>query len=240
MSHLSLRIAALAVAAGPTLASAQDITIVSKVALKAGATPTTSTQYLASDRIRTSDGENDTIFEMGTGKMTVISHKDKSYFEFTRDDVAAAMAQFEQQMAGPAGAMFEKMMGGKVGEVTVTRAGASRKVAGYDCDPWNVSMGENFKYEVCAAPALVAPVHYYDALKGPTSMMGPMSRRFEKIFEEMKKIKGFPVAMNTTLSMMGKSVTTTTEATEIRKGPIAASAFAVPAGYKKKDSPFKR
>src|SRR5688572_24011188 len=148
MSHLSLRFAILAVAGLPVLASGEDITIVSKVALKAGATPTTSTQYLASDRIRTTDGENDTIFEIGPGKITVINHKDKSYYEFTREDVAAAMAQFEQQMSGPAGAMFEKMMGGKVGEVTVTKAGASRKVAGYDCDPYNVSMGETFKYEV--------------------------------------------------------------------------------------------
>jgi hypothetical protein len=30
------------------------------------------------------------------------------------------------------------------------------------------------------------------------------------------------------------------EATEVRKGAIAASTFDIPAGYKKKSSPFKR
>jgi hypothetical protein len=32
----------------------------------------------------------------------------------------------------------------------------------------------------------------------------------------------------------------TSEATEIRKGPIPDSTFEFPAGYKKKDTPFKK
>jgi hypothetical protein len=32
----------------------------------------------------------------------------------------------------------------------------------------------------------------------------------------------------------------TSEATEVRKGAIPASTFDIPAGYKKKASPFKR
>jgi hypothetical protein len=40
--------------------------------------------------------------------------------------------------------------------------------------------------------------------------------------------------------MMTKTLERTSEATEVKKGPIPASAFEVPAGYAKKDSPFKK
>ena len=221
----------------PALAGAEEVTVVSRVTLNQGA-PATSTQYVGEKMVRTTDGENDTIVDVANGRYTVINHKKKEYYEFTRDEMMAAMQQLEQQMAGPMGAMMEKMMGGKVGEVNVVK-GAARKVAGYDCTSYTVTMGDNMKYDVCAAESLTLPSAYYDALKGPYAMMGPASRRFVKVFEEMKKIKGFPVAMNTAVSVGPIKLRADSEATEIKRGAIAASAFQVPAGYKKKDSPFK-
>jgi len=225
-------------AALPALAGAEDLTIVSKTIANQGA-PTTSTQYIGADRIRSSDGENDTIVEVAAGRFTVINHKKKEYSQFTRDEMLASMQQFEQQMSGPMGAMMEKMMGGKVGEVTVQK-GASRKVAGYDCTTYTFSLGENMRYEMCSTQALQLPPAYFDVLKGPYAMAGPMARRFDKIFDEMKKIKGFPVALSSTVNLMAFKINVVSEATEIRKGPIPASAFQLPAGYKKKETPFRK
>ena len=239
MSHLSRSIAALACAAAlPALAGAEDITVVAKATLNQGA-PRKATQYIAADRIRTSDGESDTIVDVAAGRFTVINHRKKEYYEFTRDEMLASMQKFEQQMPGPMGAMMEKMMGGKVGEVTVQK-GASRKVAGYDCTSHTFSLGDSIRYEMCATQALQLPPAYYDALKGPYSMMGPMAKRFDKLFDEMKKVKGFPVAMSSTVNLMAFKVQLVSEATEIRKGAIPATAFQLPAGYKKKDTPFKK
>jgi len=241
MNHMTRRFAVLAVAlAAPALAGAEELTVVSKVTINNGA-PTTSTQYIGADKIRSSDGEHDTIVDVAGGRFTIIDHKKKEYYEFTREELTAAMAQFEQQMAGPMGAMMEKMMGGKAGEVTVTK-GATRKVAGYDCTDYTYTLGENMKYDVCTTQAVQLPdqLYYYDALKGPYAMMGPMGKRFEKLFDEMKKIKGFPIAMNSSVKMMAMNMRIASEATEVKKGPIPASAFAVPAGYKKKDAPFKK
>jgi predicted nucleic-acid-binding Zn-ribbon protein len=238
MTH---RAAVLAFAVAlPAVAAADDLTVVSKVTLNQG-TPTTSTQYITGQKIRSSDGEHDTIVDVAAGRFTVINHKKKEYYEFTRDEMAASMAKLDQQMSGPMGAMFEKMMGGKAGEVTVTK-GTSRKVAGYDCTNYTFTLGENMKYDVCSTQAVQLPdqLYYYDALKGPYSMMGPMGKRFEKLFDEMKKIKGFPIAMNSQVNMMTVKMNIASEATEVKKGPIPASAFAVPAGYTKKDAPFKR
>src|SRR5688572_348532 len=148
MSHLSRSIAALAVSAAlPALLGAEEITIVSKVTVKQGA-PTTSTQYIGTDKVRTSDGETDVIVEVGTGRFTVINHKKKEYNEVTREQMQASMQKLEQQMSGPMGAMMEKMMGGKIGEVTVAK-GATRKVAGYDCTTYTFSLGDNMRYENC-------------------------------------------------------------------------------------------
>src|SRR5688500_14661661 len=149
------------------------------------------------------------------------------------------MAGFEKQMQ-QGGPMGEKMMGGAVGKVTEKKNGNSRKVAGYDCDEDTVSIGECLRYDVFATPAMQPPATYYDALKSPFAVMGPVARRFEKTFDEMKKIKGFPIAMSTSVKVMMVNSQMKTEATEIKMGPIPESAFAIPAGYKKKDSPFKK
>jgi hypothetical protein len=223
---------------GLAYAGDDDLTIVSKVMQGKGA-PSTSTQYISAGRVRTSNPENDTMFDASTGRIVMVNHRKKEYFEFTREELAAQMKQLEAQMQ-QAGPMMEKMMGGAIGDVVVKKAGTSRKVAGYDCEDYSVSMGEGLRYDVCAAPALTPPMHYYDAMKSPFATMGPLAQRFEKTFEEMKKIKGVPIAMHSSIKIMMVKSDITSEATEIRKGPIPDSTFEVPAGYKKKDSPFKK
>jgi hypothetical protein len=233
-----VRATVLLISAAAPAVFAEDMTIVSSVTVGKGA-PAVATQYISEGRIRTSNTETDTIFEAATGRVVVINHRKKEYFEFTREQMAAAMKQLEAQMQ-QAGPLMEKMMGGAMGEVTVRKTGTSRKLAGYACDEYSVSMGENLRYDICAAPALQPPAPYYDALKSPFAAMGPIARRFEKTFEEMKKIKVFPLAMNSSVKVMMVTSEMKSEATEVKKGPIPDSAFAIPAGYKKKDSPFNK
>jgi hypothetical protein len=227
-------IAAAAVMALAAGAAAEDLTIVSRVDLGKGKT-TTSTQYLSKDKVRTSDGENDTIVDFGTGRMVFINEKKKEYYETSLQDMAAAMQKMQQDMAGPMGAMF-----GKVENVTVAKGDTPKKIAGYDTEHWIMSMGEGLRFDVWAAPALEAPTQYYEARKSLYAAMGPMGTRFQKMFEEMRKVKGFPLATRVSAKIMMIKMDTLTEATEVKKGAIPASAFDVPAGYKKKDAPFKK
>jgi hypothetical protein len=60
------------------------------------------------------------------------------------------------------------------------------------------------------------------------------------MFEEMKKIKGFPISTGINAKMMMLKIDTLSEATDVQKGSLPVSAFEVHAGYKKKDSPFGR
>jgi hypothetical protein len=213
-------------------AFAEDLTIVSTVRISKDRTATT-TQYLSADRARTSNGDTDTVVNYSTGAMTVIDNKKKEYYETSAAEMAA---MFEQLAQSPIGGLF----GGKLSDVSVQKLEGTKKVAGYDCDHYVLAMGDDLKFDIWAAPDLQAPQQYYDASKAPYAAMGPMGRRFEKMFDEMRKIKGFPLSTGINAKMMMIKIDTLSEATEVRKGPIPASAFDAPPGYRKKDSPFKK
>ena len=214
---------------------AEDLTVVSKVTM--GEKTGTSTQYMTSTKSRSTDGQADSIIDFPTGKLTFIDHQKKTYWETTLEEMAAYMDGLERDMKG--NPMLARMFGGS-DEVSVERGKVSRKVAGYDCDEYTMKMGESFVFDVCAAKGLQPPPQYYEGRKLSFAAMGPMGKRYAKMFEEMKKVKGYPVALDMDVDMGMTKISTTTEATEVRKGPIPASTFDIPAGYAKKPSPFKR
>jgi len=231
----------LAIAFGLGLAAgavaAEDLTIVSTVT--GGKTALTQTQYLTATKSRSQTGDQDNIVDYQTGAIVSINHKKKEYYETSFDEMAAAFRKLGDE-AAQLPAFLQKKMGGAVEAVTVTPGTASRTIAGYDCREYKLAMGKDMEFEIWAAAALQPPARYVDALKAPYAAMGPVGRRFEAMFDEMKKIKGFPLAFATHYKILGKHVDTLSEATEVRKGPIEGSVFAVPAGYKKKDSPFRQ
>lgn len=214
-------------------AAAEDLTIVSNVTLgKDKVLP--STTYISADKVRTSNGEQDSVVDYGTGKLVGIDHKKKQYYETSLQEMAAFFRQMEQVQGSPLGGL----LGGAAGSVTVQKGAATRKVAGYDCDQYILSLGDGMKFDVWAARELKPPAHYFDAMKSPYAAMGPMGKSFEKMFEEMKKVQGYPLSLAMNAKMMMFKINTLTEATEVKKGPIPASAWEVPAGYKKTKSPF--
>lgn len=227
-------LAAALLLAAPVLA-AEDLTIVSKVAV--GDKSSISTQYMTATKSRTNDGESDSIIDFPTGKLTFIDHKAKTYWETSFEEMAAYMERLYRDVKG--NPMLENMFGGS-DEVTVERGKGSRKVAGYDCDEYIMTMGRSFEFDVCAAKGLQPPPQYYEGRKFSYASMGPMGRRFGKMFEEMKKVKGYPIALDMDVDMGMAKIQTSSEATEVKKGPIPASTFDLPVGYKKKPSPFNR
>jgi len=137
-------------------------------------------------------------------------------------------------------AFARKAMGGEVGVIAVNKGAATRKIAGYDCTQYTLSMGPDMVFDLWVAPALEMPVQLVDAQKATFAAMGPAGRRFVAMFDEMKKIKGVALATGMNYKVVGRKVDSLTEATEVKRGPIPASTFAIPAGYKMRDSPFKR
>jgi len=225
----------LVVVGAAAAAAAGDLTIVSKVTPAKGE-PTTSTHYITPERMRMSDGANDTIVDLAAGKLVAIDHKKKSYYETTFEEMQKYFAQLNEMLAG--NPMMETMMG-KVADVQVQKTAETREILGYTCTKHVLSMGEKFKESLWVTPDLKMPVTYYDASKMSYAMMGPMAGRFEKMLDEMKKIDGFPLATDVDMKMMGMDASSRTEVTAISNGDIPADTFAVPAGYKKTKSPMQ-
>jgi hypothetical protein len=163
-----------------------------------------------------------------------------------------ANAQMEQQMASMPPAMRERMqqmMGGVASSVTVTKGG-TRQVAGYTCQDYTMAMGQAMTTKVCATTALKFPAPNVDYRKfasfagaGAAMANNPMFKGMGKMVDEMKKIEGFTIAEATSMKVMGRSMDSSKEAVEIKKGPIPASAFdvaQVAKGYKKVPHPVTK
>jgi hypothetical protein len=253
----TLAVVAAAALAAPVLA--EDLTVVFETTGPGG--PGTSTQYYSSERMRSADGEQETIFEYASGNIVSVDHKKKQYSETTLAEIEEAMkaataqmeaatAQMQQQMESMPAAMRErmqKMMGGAGGEVTLTRGG-TKEVAGYATQQYTVTMGEGMTLQLWNTTDLQLPVPAADMKKlasftGPMSTMAnnPMFKGFAQLAEKMKEIEGFTLADHTSIKMMGRGMETSREAVEVRKGAIPASEFDVAnvaKGYKKVPSPL--
>ncbi len=255
MTNTRLLSAAAVVAsllAAPALA--EDLTVVFKTTGAGGAG--TTTQYFSSNKVRMGDADSETIMDYGAGRIVSVDHKKKEYSEITFAEMeaglkatAAKMDQMQEQMASMPPAMREKMeqmMGGAASSVTVTKGGA-RQVAGYTCQDYTLAMGQTMTTKICATTALQYPVDYrkYQALAGSAAAMAsnPLFKGMGKMVDEMKKIEGFTIAESTSTKMMGRSMDSSKEAVEIKKGPIPAAAFDVATiakGYKKVAHPLTK
>lgn len=232
-------LAVLGLSAIALSASAEDLTIAFK-----STDGSTMTHYFSKDRIRMNSGRTDTIMEFASGKIVTIDHQKKEYSEMTVAEIDEAMkgmaAQMEQAMAQVPPQMREKMagmMGGAAAEVTVTK-GATKTVAGYSCQTYTITMGASMTQETCNSTALVPPFDPANFQK-LSRVSIPMMQGMDKMIKKMSEIQGIALMQHTTMSMMGRKTDSGMEATEIKKGAIAADVFATPAGYKMVDSPLK-
>src|SRR5258708_3613159 len=248
---MRLTISALLLAAAlPALAD--DLTIQSKVT-RDGGPPQTSASYISSDHVRMSQGDGkEMILDLKAGDMTSLDTAKKTYSVITRQDMAAMNAKIQEQMNSPEmkkaqeqmnnlppeqKAKMEAMMGGMF-TVTVEKSSGSRKIAGYDCDNWTVAIGQFSKSEQCVtnqlkypAPAWEAFKGFADTLKTMMAAMGPMASGAAKMQDQFKKMKGFPLASTTTVSVMGHTSVTATEGTDVNYCPMPASLCEIRAGH---------
>jgi hypothetical protein len=259
MRFLIRSLAALVLAAGVS-AAAEDLTIVSK-RTHDGKPSDTTTSYLASDHVRIAQDEGrETIVDMKTGQMTVLDGKKKTYYVITRQDMEQLKAKMAERMNSPemkqaqekmknlppeVQKKMDAMMGGAAGAFDVQKTGTTRKVAGYTCENWTISMGQFSKSEECITSELQLPAQAWDtyrefaeSMKGMMSAMGPMAKNMAQMQEKLKDMKGFPLANSTTVNIMGHSSASTSEAIEVKRAPIPASAWEIPAGYAKTDNPM--
>ncbi len=211
-----------------------DLTIVSTVTFNGKSN--TATQYVSEEKIRYADGQSDVIVDHTTGQMIFIDHKKKKYSETSIDEMRAKMAEFDEMLEG--NAIMERMMG-PGGAAEVEKVGGSRDIAGYPCTLYKVTLGPKFVFDLWVTGQLELPTTYYDAAKSRYAAMGPIGARFDKLYDEMKKINGVPLATTTHVGVMGMKFDSEQTATTVTVGSLPADAFALPPYKKAKKSPFE-
>ncbi|MDQ6892101.1 MAG: DUF4412 domain-containing protein [Acidobacteriota bacterium] len=237
MAHPSRFTAACAVAVSLLLsahAAAEDLTVVFKTTF--GNNEGTTTQYLTQERSKTSTRDVDSIIGFADGKLTMIDHRKKEYWQTTIEEMEESWDRLARQMRTRGGAdMFDMR-----GEPKLEKLSGHQKFAGYECEHWSLQIGDALEVDFWAAPSLIPPAKYYDARRLASASMGPMGVLFQRMYEELKKVKGYPLSTAVIIRTPFFRTQSLEEATEVRKGPIPPSTFDVPAGYTRGKSPFDR
>jgi hypothetical protein len=238
----------LGAGAGLSHASSDDLTVVSNLTTN-GKPGGTETQYISSDHIRTSRSEGTgMIIDLKTGVMTNIDGKNKTYFEVTKQDLQNMQAMFAERMKDPKMQKAMAMMKGISTEMSssteVKKTGVTRKVAGFSCDEWRITMSSMMSITECVtgdfkypAESLHAVMEFSESMR-KSMTFGPGAQSSSDYAEKMKSIKGFPVATSITVDAGITKTTTSSEVTEVRHEFLPASTWDAPAGFRKVDNPM--
>ncbi|MDR2561240.1 MAG: DUF4412 domain-containing protein [Holophagales bacterium] len=113
-------------------------------------------------------------------------------------------------------------------------------IAGRACAKWEITAGKKKLYAASAAPALEMPIPKADIEKNmfgdPMMLIFALSGASSKLETEFAKIKGFPLKTELQMAQGLITVRIRQEATKIEEGPIPASIFDLPKGYKIEDA----
>ncbi|HEY6050271.1 MAG TPA: hypothetical protein VIZ58_03420, partial [Thermoanaerobaculia bacterium] len=138
-------------------AAAQDLTVVFKTTF--GDHEGTTTQYLTPERSKTSNRDVDSIITFADGKLTMVDHRRKEYWETTSEEMEESWDRMARKMrTSGAGDVFDLRAKPRLEKLT-----GRQKFAGYECEHWSLQLGDALEVDFWAAPSLVVPAKYYDA-----------------------------------------------------------------------------
>ncbi len=202
-----------------------------------------SHQYMTADRHRTNHAGSqiDSMIDLQKGMIYTIKHKDKKVEFMSFEDMekfaeimSARMAEMQEQMNQPGiGAMMAKMMGDP-NDFHVDQVG-SETIAGRKCTKYHMVMMKT-DMTLSTDPNLkipMNPANFARFTKFTHLMQFAASPAAAKMAAEMAKVKGFTLKRIMKVPMLGEI---SSEATEVKEGPVPAAIFALPEGYKMEDN----
>jgi hypothetical protein len=252
---------AFAVACGLPLlvtlpAIAEDLTILQKATGRDSAG--TWAKYLSATRTRSDHGHYTNITDMALGKGITIDHQKKEYYEATQQEEETAN-RLQQQKSEKKMAELEETMAklkAKLKETYVPhqrRQSASlkklpdhRTIAGYDCEHYVVTVTHWVDGKVALVtthddwvapdlrdPSRAASDSYTAKIKALSSDLNDYYRVMDELAD-----KGLVLAsiVAPTTQTSNNPPINSTEATEVKRGPIDPSVFLAPTGYTKVES----
>jgi hypothetical protein len=197
------------------------------------------------------------ILDAGAKKVLIVDPEKKAYHELTEADAKmmkermdAMKAQMAERMKNmppehrqQAEEMMNRMGAGAGGppEIKYEPLGTKKKVAGYPCEMYKVSVGTFSTSESCLAPwssNLVTKAEAEQFQKTFADMEKAFAGLGMMRMNDLSKAPGIPVEQ-THMGQDGKPEWTLT-LKSVSRGSIPAAQFQVPAGFKKEEMPMGR
>ena len=200
---------------------------------KSPETNDTSIVWLTDGKSCCLTGSNESIiFDSEKGSVFMVNHERKEYSLIPMNlfdaggevESDGGELSHAQQMA--------QVMAGSM-KITVIPTDQTDKIGDWDVKLYNVELAIVMmpsKQEIWATEDIKIDYAMYNAVSN--GMMAQMPG-FEKIIEEMKKIKGIPVKTVTRTSAMGGEIVTTAKLIEYAEKDAPDGVFDIPEGYKK-------
>jgi Domain of unknown function (DUF4412) len=202
--------------------------------------------WLSEGKARTDDegDNNSSIFLADKKVLYLLDNNKRQYSEMPLDfdkmfEQASAQAGEDPDKAEALKKMpaFMKKMVKGVGEsmsAKVTETGETKTIGSWTCRKYliEMSLGMMGKSQAEAWATEDLKIDYTLAFTMTNAMMAGQPG-FEKIIQEMKKVKGVIVYQVSKVSAMGADVTSTMELLECSDKPVPAGTYEIPAGYKK-------
>lgn len=225
--------------------------------------------FVDSDRLRVetqSLGANQiVIFRQDKGLFWVISAKDKTYMEITKQDLQAMKAKMSEaksmmdekmkDMPPAQREMMEKMMKGRMpmsmGAATI-KTTYKKVAAGAKVNQWVCAKYEGYREDKKVKEVWTTDWKSLGLTAETFNLMKNLGEFFEDFAKEMaadydrvgseewEKAQGYAGIPVKTLSYFDGQLRSTTEVTEVKQGELAATLFELPAGLTKKELPFKQ
>ena len=193
----------------------------------------TTEQWIGKNKFAQISGQQNLIIDLDKKKLFMVLHGSKSYIE---TDLPLDMSK----LLPPQAVQMMNMM--KI-DAKVNSTGETKKIGDWTCSGYDVAMNitgmmpitMNFKMwastDVPFDWKAFSEKMYPEVIK---ASMGRMMGIGEEIINEFKKIKGFQIATEMSMNMMGAQMKVTMEVVEISNKPAPADAYLPPAGYAKK------
>ncbi|MFQ6110337.1 MAG: DUF4412 domain-containing protein, partial [Candidatus Aminicenantales bacterium] len=193
--------------------------------------------WMTKDKMREDEGKSrSTIVRLDLKKIYVIDHEKKEYVEIDLP------IDFEKILPSEAKQMMQMM------EVTakVTETQEVQKIKKWDCKKYLVEIGFSMmgmnmpmKMDMWVTKGIDIDFNLYEKFQTEMLSLQPI---FKDFIEEFKKIKGYPVLTEMTMTMMGTETKTKEEVISVEKKNAPEGTYDIPEGYSKSETfnPFEQ
>ena len=192
------------------------------------------TYWIGANRMRSDGPDGGVLVLLDKNQVYLIDHKKKEYTEIPQDVFKAAAGGGTEEMPADMPGFMQDMMKMKV---TVQPTDESGAVKNWECRKYQqtieTGMGNTVSELWATEEIKVAPELFAKFAAVYQSRTGQSKEMIASMVNEMKKVKGFVVKSNTSATMMGATIKSTTEAIEVKADASApAGTYDLPPKYK--------